>query len=230
MLRDYSFEKTELKEYMEFVGEDLFTSQLKDTLKQFEFAATFGSLIIPKLQDIEDIYRILKENNLSEQLFLKPTHEQVLRVLEQSDFLLQKYHIVIANPPYMGGKGMNDRLKGFAQDKFPDSKSDLFAMFIERGFGFLHSLGFNAMVTMQSWMFLSSYEKLRGKLLDEDTIISMLHFGPRAFDSIGGEVVSTTAFVLSHGYLHNYRGAFIRLVDGKNEAEKMQMLKSALKE
>ena len=230
VLKNYGFENEELKEYMEFVGEDLFTAPLRDTLRQFENAATFGSLIIPKVQDVEDVYRILKEKNLSEQLFLKPTHEKVLKVLEQADYLSQKYQVVIANPPYMGGKGMNDRLKGFAKNKFPDSKSDLCVMFIERSLKLTCKQGLVSMITMQSWMFLSSYEKLREKILDEDTIVSMLHLGPRAFDSIGGEVVSTTAFVFNHSYLPNYRGAFIRLIDGKNEAEKRQLLKIALKE
>jgi len=204
VLRNFSFENEELKEYMEFVGENLFTAPLRDTLRQFENAATFGSLIIPKVQDIEDVYRILKEKNLSEQLFLKPTHEKVLKILEQADYLSQKYQVVIANPPYMGGKGMNDRLKGFAKDKFPDSKSDLFAMFIERGFNLVVKLGFNAMVTMQSWMFLSSYEKLREKLLNEMTIECIMHME----NMVMGIAFGTSATVWVNNYIHGYHGAF----------------------
>jgi len=108
------------------------------------------------------------------------------------DYLSQKYQVVIANPPYMGGKGMNARLKKWSADNYKASKSDLFAMFIERNLDLTIEQGLSAMITMQSWMFLSSFEKLRSKLLEQDTIISMAHFGTRAFDSIGGEVVSTT--------------------------------------
>ena len=86
------------------------------------------------------------------------------------------------------------------------------------------------MITMQSWMFLSSYEALRGRILNENTILSMAHLGARAFDSIGGEVVSTTAFVLENSHKPEYRGAFMRLVDGNSEAEKMVMMAKAIEQ
>jgi type II restriction/modification system DNA methylase subunit YeeA len=126
--------------------------------------------------------------------------------------------VVVANPPYLGN--MNDRLKKFAQYDYPESKTDLFAMFIERNLDLAATGGFVAMITMQSWMFLSSYEKLRAKLLDQNTIRSMAHLGARAFDTIGGEVVSTTAFVLQNSHLPDAQGDFLRLVDGRSEAEK----------
>lgn len=128
----------------------------------------------------------------------------------------------------MGGKGMNPALKVFAKDNFPDTKSDLFAMFIKRNFDLAVTHGLIAMITMQSWMFLSSFEKLREKLLDHHTILSMAHLGARAFDSIGGEVVSTTSFVLANTYHPAYKGVFIRLVDGNSEAEKAKMFKEAI--
>ena len=95
----------------------------------------------------------------------------------------------------MGGGGANDELRTFAEDCYTDSKSDLFAMFIERNLTLVAQHGLVAMITMQSWMFLSSFEKLRNKILQQKTILSMAHFGPHAFDTISGEVVSTTAFV-----------------------------------
>jgi hypothetical protein len=87
-----------------------------------------------------------------------------------------------------------------------------------------------AMITMQSWIFLSSYEALRGRILNQNTILSIAHFGPRAFDSIGGEVVSTTVFVLENAHKPEYRGAFMRLVDGNSEAEKMAMMAKAIEQ
>jgi hypothetical protein len=128
----------------------------------------------------------------------------------------------------MGGKGMNQKLKAFAEEKYPDSKNDLFAMFIERCCALAVPNGYVSMVTMQSWMFLSSFEKLRRKILDERTILSMAHVGARGFDTIGAEVVSTTAFVLNNRHYADYKGSFIRLVDGVGEAEKIAMFKSAL--
>ena len=101
-------------------------------------------------------------------------------------------------------------------------------MFIERNLDLSMKKGLVAMITMQSWMFLSSFEKLRANILDNETIITMAHMGPRAFDSIGGEVVSTTAFVIENAQHPNYRGAYIRLVDGRNESEKMEALHEAV--
>jgi hypothetical protein len=104
----------------------------------------------------------------------------------------------------MGGKGMNARLSTFAKDNYPESKSDFFAMFIERGFGLLVERGYNAMVTMQSWMFLSSYEKMRQRLLDEVTIECMVHMG----NMVMGIAFGTAATVWNKSYRENYKGAF----------------------
>jgi type II restriction/modification system DNA methylase subunit YeeA len=129
----------------------------------------------------------------------------------------------------MGGKGMNGRLGAWAKDKYPDSKSDLFAMFIERNLDLVVKQGSVGMITMQSWMFLSSYEKLRANLLSDKTLTSMAHLGAHAFDSIGGEVVSTTAFVLENSHYPEYKGAYIRLVDGNSEAEKEAILRLVIR-
>ncbi|MDP2286876.1 MAG: Eco57I restriction-modification methylase domain-containing protein, partial [Pseudohongiella sp.] len=149
--------------------------------------------------------------------------------VHQAWMLAQRYDAVIANPPYMGSKGMNAQLKDFAKNSYPHSKSDLFAIFMERAFGLLNPNGFNAQINMQSWMFLSSYEQLRDWLLKNTTVITMAHLGSRAFDSISGEVVSTTAFVIENIAYPNYAGAYIRLVDGKSEAEKNRMLLEAIR-
>ena len=228
VLEKIQFGEGELKEYMEFIGRDLFTAPLQTTLRQFEEADNFGSLIRPEVTDVEEILQLLEAKDVSGQLFLSETHKKVLQALQQVDYLSQKYHVVIANPPYMGGKGMNGRLGKWAKDNFPSSKSDLFAMFIERNLELVQQQGTIAMITMQSWMFLSSYEKLRTRLLEQSTILSMAHFGTRAFDSIGGEVVSTTAFVIENAHHPEYKGAYIRLVDGMSEQEKTEMFKRAI--
>jgi len=229
VLKKIQFDEGDLKNYMDFVGRDLFTAPLQTTLCQFEEADNFGSLIRPEVTDVEGMLKILEEKNVSENLFLNRTHQKVLQALRQAHYLSPKYHVVIANPPYMGSKGMNGRLGAWLKDNYTDVKSDLFSAFIERNLDLTQKLGSVAMITMQSWMFLSSFEKLRNRLLGKDTIRSMAHLGARAFDSIGGEVVSTTAFVLENSNHPDYKGSYLRLIDGNSEAEKKTAIREAIK-
>lgn len=228
VLEKVSFSREELDEYMTAVGRDLFTHGLRETLQQFSEADNFGSLIVPKVANVADVLATLESKDMSSNLFLAETHKKVLSVLRMAEALSPRYAVVVANPPYMGGKGMNPRLSTWAKENFPSSKSDLFAMFIERNLDLAVKRGAVAMITMQSWMFLSSFESLRSRILNQHTILSMAHLGARAFDSIGGEVVSTTAFVLENAHKPNYRGAYMRLVDGNSEAEKMEMMAKAI--
>lgn len=229
-----NIDPTEYSGYVELVkflqGEGIEGDALKHDLTLFREADNFGSLLTPSLSKSE-VKRTLERTHAyfsdspSKSLEDQALYEQTERALRQAQALSKQYHVVIANPPYMGGKGMNSALSAWAKKSFPDSKSDLFAMFIERNLAMVCNKGYVAMITMQSWMFLSSFEKLRVKILDNHTIISMAHLGARAFDSIGGEVVSTTAFVLDEGHKPDYKGGFLRLVDGSNEAEKEAMLR-----
>ncbi|BAT67292.1 BREX-1 system adenine-specific DNA-methyltransferase PglX [Pseudomonas aeruginosa] len=228
VLEKASFSSEELDDYMSAVGRDLFTHGLRETLQQFSEADNFGSLIVPKVANVADVLATLESKDMSSNLFLAETHKKVLSVLRMAEALSPRYAVVVANPPYMGGKGMNPRLSTWAKENFPSSKSDLFAMFIERNLDLAVKGGAVAMITMQSWMFLSSFEALRSRILNQHTILSMAHLGARAFDSIGGEVVSTTAFVLENAHRPDYRGAYMRLVDGSSEAEKMEMLAKAI--
>ena len=229
VLQNVTFDDEEFKSYMDFIGRDLFTAALQTTLRQFEKADCFGSLIVPQLTNSVAVLAELESRDVSGQLFLTNIHQKVLAVIRQAEYLSPHYHVVVTNPPYMGSKGMNADLKKFAETKYSDSKSDLFAMFIERCLELVQKHGTIGMITMQSWMFLSSFEKLRTKLLDEDTILSMAHLGPRGFDTIGGEVVQTTAFTLTNTHIHDYQGAFLRLIDGNSEAEKSAMFKEAIR-
>lgn len=204
---------------------------LRNTLQRFTQAKTFGSLIEVPAEDaapLAELLAQLRELTSAGDSMQKPAAEALLPYVQQAWILAQRYDAVIANPPYMGSKGMNADLKDFAKKAYPNSKSDLFAIFMERAFALLKPQGFNAQINMQSWMFLSSYEQLREWLLKHTTIITMAHLGARAFDSISGEVVSTTAFVIENAAYPNYAGAYIRLVDGKSEAEKSQMLLGAI--
>lgn len=229
VLRPVKIAPHNLDTYMAEVGRDLFTANLRTLLTQFEEADNFGSLIRPVAMDYAELRRVLTEKGIGNQLLLEHMHSDVLCVLEQAEYLSQRYQVVVANPPYMGGKGMNPSLGAWAKENYPDSKTDLFAMFIERNLDLVAKQGAVGMITMQSWMFLSSYEKLRANLLSNKTLTTMAHLGPRAFDSIGGEVVSTTAFVFENAPHRDRKGDFLRLVDGSSEAEKDSMILEAIR-
>lgn len=221
VLENIHFEQQEIDEYMDFIGRDLFTAPLQTTLRQFEEADNFGSLIHPDATDVDGILEILKSKNVSGHLFLSATHQKVLQTLRQADYLSPKYHVVIANPPYLGKSGMNSKMGSWLKKYYPVSWVDLYAAFIQRAVMLNLSGAYSGLITMQSWMFLSTFEKLRTKLLSSVSISSMIHLGTRAFDSIGGEIVSTTAFVLK-AKRSNKIASFIDLTQGKSESEKLQ--------
>jgi type II restriction/modification system DNA methylase subunit YeeA len=210
------FSEHEIQDYFEMVGQDLFTESLHQALNDFEQAETLGSLIQPQLQNPLEIKAQLEHQDLQSQLFIKDTHDKLMQFLHQAHYLTQQYDCVIANPPYMGSKGMNAELKNFAKDTFPNSKSDLFAMFIERGFKWLKPEGFNAMVTMQSWMFLSSYEKMREEILDKKTIDCMAHMA----NMVMGIAFGTNATIFRNCYIPRYKGSFCYVEYGDIENDK----------
>ena len=204
VLQNVTFDDEEFKSYMDFIGRDLFTAALQTTLRQFEKADCFGSLIVPQLTDSAAVLAELESRDVCGQLFLTSIHQKVLAVIRQAEYLSPHYHVVVTNPPYMGSKGMNADLKKFAETKYSDSKSDLFAMFIERGFDMVKTNGYSAMVTMQSWMFLSSYEKLRAKLLDTYSIECLAHMA----NMVMGIAFGTSATVWKKQYVPEHKGAF----------------------
>ncbi|MCP4449321.1 MAG: BREX-1 system adenine-specific DNA-methyltransferase PglX, partial [Myxococcales bacterium] len=195
-------------------------------LKQlFEHATTFGSLIqvpeglaekLPSLKQLSEA--------TSKDLFVSEALKHLGPLVQQAQLLDAQYDAVVANPPYMGSKGMNALVKKFAKNYFPDAKSDLFACFIERGFTLAKSGGCNAMVTMQSWMFLSSFEKMRVRVLQAKTLVTMAHLGSRAFGSISGEVVQTTSFVFKNIPLPDNAPTMFRLLGGGEEAKRTALI------
>lgn len=228
VLENVSFDEGELGKYIDSLGRELFTPLLLTALCQFEEADNFGSLIRPDIMDVTGISEILESKNVSENLLLSSTHQKVLQVLRQIGYLNPKYHMVIANPPYMYTRNMNEKLRKWLKDNYSNSKNDLFAAFIERNIDLAIPGGTVAMVTMQSWMFLSSYGALRSRILEQNTIVSMAHLGARAFDNIGGEVVSTTAFILENASCQEYEGVYLRLIGGNSEDEKETAMRRAI--
>jgi hypothetical protein len=196
---------------------------------QFEQAQVFGSLVQPD----PDVNARLRDHaaELDDRgdLLTAGAIESANRVATQAGYLTSRYAVVVANPPYMGGKNMNALLATFAKERFAESKSDLFAMFIERNVLLSRPHGYTAMITMQAWAFLSSYEKLRSTLLSRASLTTFAHLGTDAFDAIGGAVVSTAAFILEVGGDHERPSIFLRLVDGGNESEKREALLASAK-
>ena len=175
VLQNVSFTEAEMHAVAAVVGKDLFTDELRETLGQFEQAKNFGSLIVPKLRDPAEALRIAETRDFSGDLLLKELQARVFTLLHMAEALTPKYQVVVANPPYMGSKGMNPALTTFAKERYPDGKSDLFATFIERSSQMGIGRGYSALVTMESWMFLSSYGKLRRKILANSALLSMVH-------------------------------------------------------
>lgn len=193
-------------------------------VETFEHAKTFGSLIqIPyalktHLAVLPEVLALVKQSG---DMYASAAADDLLPLVQQAQVLAMQFDAVVANPPYMGSKGMNQVLKNFAVELFPESKNDLLAMFMERGFGWCRSSGFNAMVTMQSWMFLSSYEDMRSRLLREKTLETMLHLGPGGFDHASAMVVQTTAFVFANRQpAIKYLPTFFRLMGMGEETKR----------
>lgn len=191
---------------------------------------TFGALIQPVLgaATIAALQAKVGEDAPAGDLIVQVAHERVQLALRQAELLTQRYHVVVANPPYMGGKQMPAEVKEFAADHYEKSKSDLFAMFMERAFSLAVQNGFTALITMQSWMFLSSLESLREYLLSTKVFVTMAHLGARAFDSIGGEVVQATAYIAQNCVGQGRKGVYFRLVEGRSEHEKEATFMQAL--
>jgi hypothetical protein len=150
-------------------------------------------------------------------------YPEKLNAYKCREILSQKYDAVITNPPYMGASGMGVKLSDYVKKNYPDSKSDLFAVFIEACARLTKPRGYQAMITQHAWMFLSSYEKLRQKLLQNHDIVNMAHLGARAFEEIGGEVVQTTSFVMKNEKTPGFAATFARLVDANSQQAKEEM-------
>ena len=147
--------------------------------------------------------------------------DDIRALVNQAKLLSQKYDVVVTNPPYMPVSNSSASLQNFVKKNYPDSKTDMFAVFIERVAQLTKPNRYSAMITMHSWMFLSSYEKLRSKILETDTV-NMAHLGARAFEEIGGEVVQTTAWIERKTDLKQFKATYKRLVDENSQTAKEQ--------
>ena len=202
-------------------------NQMNALLDAFIDAKEYGSILQPGAYDWALLSRFVADTTPEQQVTfdesgVEATQAQLRLMIAQGQALAQKYHAVVTNPPYMGGSGMSAKLSDFVKSNYPDSKSDLFAVFMERCRQMAVNNGFQAMITQHSWMFLSSFEKLRTKLLTVD-IVNMAHLGARAFEEIGGEVVQTTSFVIRKSHVADYKGEYCRLIEPTTQQGKEDM-------
>ena len=208
---------------------DLYQVNLDSTVwNTYAKADVYGSLIQPPQELVELAASSPESEDGIDTLFDPLLREHAEDVFTQTRYLARKYAAVVANPPYMGAKNMSGELKQFVQDHYEDGKADLFAAFILCNRQFIQHGAMLGMITMQSWMFLSSFEALRRKLLDSSSIETMAHLGAGAFDSIGGEVVSTAAFTLKNNSSSG-NGTYIRLVDVSGDDNQSKACVDAIK-
>ena len=201
----------------------------EDFWQCFRHADMLGSLIRPDSETLA-VAKAQAEDLDPDTLAGANLRERAEQVLCQAEYLAREYAVVVTNPPYMGSKNMDAVLSDWGKTHHPAAKADLFAAFIERCLALAEGgHGLVAMITMQGWMFLGSFEELRRRILSSAPPVTMAHLGERAFDSIGGEVVSTTAFILEQGRSPERQSCYLRLVEGSSEAEKEELLAEAVR-
>ena len=203
-----------------FCNGDMKLTEAMDTIiKELHDAKEYGSILTVTPQDWSMLYDRFAEITEDINMFRDTVLRELLPLVQVAEALAHKYDVVVTNPPYMSASGMSSKLSNYVKKNYPDSKSDLFAVFIEHCGYMAKKNGYQAMITQQVWMFIAGYERLREKLLSYK-VINMLHLGARAFNEIPGEVVQTVSFILNLSYISDYSGTYCKLLTGKSEAEK----------
>lgn len=198
--------------------------QMNGLLDTFTDGKEYGSLLTVESYDWELLISFADNiETLGQMSFetygISETQKRILNLIEIGKVMARKYWVVSTNPPYAGTSNLSAKVNNFVKKNYPDSKADLFAVFIERCEKMIRKNGYQAMITQQMWMFLSGYEKFRKQFL-KVTMINMAHLGTRAFEEIAGEVVQTTSFVICNVSCNNYIGCYSRLVNEKNPIDK----------
>ena len=201
--------------------------QLEGLLDTLTDAKEYGSILNVESYNWDLLRRFVAAEDTAGQISMdsvgvEDTAEQLNRLVDIGETMARKYWVTITNPPYAAISNLSPKVNDFVKANYPDSKVDLFAVFIERCGLMTRVSGYQAMITQHAWMFLASYENLRDKLLNKE-LINLAHLGPHAFNEINGEVVQTSSFVFCNDFFSNYNSTFVQLVGGKNEAAKAAM-------
>ncbi|HRW97851.1 MAG TPA: BREX-1 system adenine-specific DNA-methyltransferase PglX, partial [Cyclobacteriaceae bacterium] len=205
-------------------------NHLQVLIEEFEDSKEYGSLLNIKKSNWNLLREFVSKYDLSGQMSMdsigiEESKSKLSSLIEIAEKLTNQYDVVITNPPYLSSSNINVNLSTFLKKYYPDSKSDLFATFMERGIQLTKSYGYLAMITQHSWMYLSSFENLRAKLMKK-SLINMIHLGTKAFDEIGGEVVQTAGFVFRNAIFSDYKGIYIRLNEPTSQNGKEVMFHS----
>lgn len=206
--------------------DEKFREIFQTVVDTFIDAKEYGSILNVSNADYDYALSVIDDFEQSvpvdfEAQILRGKADDIRALVNQAKLLSQKYDVVVTNPPYMPVSNSSASLQNFVKKNYPDSKTDMFAVFIERVAQLTKPNRYSAMITMHSWMFLSSYEKLRSKILETDTV-NMAHLGARAFEEIGGEVVQTTAWIERNTDLKQFKATYKRLVDENSQTAKEQ--------
>ena len=201
-------------------------NQLTGLLDTFKDAKEYGSILDVENYDWVLVKRFAGSHSVEGQMSLDTigiddTQETLLKIIAIGATMARKYTVVITNPPYMGTGSMDKALSSFIAQKYPEGKADLFSAFILKCRNLCQTKAYYAMITQHSWMFLSSFSKMRAVIYD-DCYINMVHLGARAFEDISGEVVQSTAFVMKKQPIEAYRGTYVKLIDEPSTYEKEQ--------
>lgn len=219
------------KNHLKFFGASLSDAQKKLALKQmqellktFVDAKEYGSILNVPEFDWALLCEFVAETNEDaqldfESLGLDTTKESVTQLIDIARVMARKYHVAVTNPPYMAISNADPKLNTFTKNNYPDSKTDMFAVFIEKCISYTRKYGYTSMITMHTWMFLGSYEKLREKS-QRKNLISLVHHGIKAFEEIGNDVVQTASFIIQNADAKNRISTYVRLVDYKDYALK----------
>lgn len=220
------FNEEELEDYKDFVGTEILNAELRELLKAFEHADCLGSLIQPEYKGLAELKQKLQTKDLGGQLFIADTHKKVLKLLEQAEYLSQTYDCVIANPPYMGSKYHIKLVKDYLKENYKGYDKDLFSAFIVRNLNLTKTNGQLGFMTPFVWMFISSYEQLRAKIIDDETISTLIQLEYSGFD---GATVPICTFTLTKGNIPKFKGTYIRLSDFKGAANQGPKTLQAIK-
>lgn len=201
--------------------------QLEGLLDTLTDAKEYGSILNVESYNWDLLRRFVAAEDTDGQISMdsvgvENTAELLNRLIDIGETMARKYWVTCTNPPYAGTSNLSANVNNFVKKNYPDSKADLFAVFIERCRQMTVTNGFQAMITQHSWMFLSSFEKLREKMMLTETV-NMAHLGARAFEEIGGEVVQTTAFVRCVNHVDGYKGTYCRLIEPTSQQGKADM-------
>lgn len=201
--------------------------QLEGLLDTLTDAKEYGSILNVESYNWDLLRRFVAAEDTAGQISMdsvgvEDTAEQLNRLIDIGETMARKYWVTCTNPPYAGISNLSAKVNNFVKKYYPDSKADLFAVFIEHCRTMTADNGYQAMITQHSWMFLSSFEKLREKMMLTETV-NMAHLGARAFEEIGGEVVQTTAFVRCANHVDGYKGTYCRLIEPTSQQGKEDM-------